>query len=501
MPGSAAPTVVAFRQHERCPSCDSERVEYEFTVSNARLLRCSDCSVLFLHETPAGAPPSDDETVAERVRDRIAHFIAHVAEPPARLLVLIPPGSRVCIDGATVADAERFAFGDGSHGMYDGAVCVDSLDRVEDPPALLERLRLVLADGAPVAFTVPSVDSSTARYAGSSWRGFRSGAWLFHGVDTLQNVLVRHGFRDSRVYVDGAFRSHSLRMRGIANLLGAVRLRSAAVRAQSRARYLDESVTMICRRGAPIERYRLSVIVPVYNERRTLDDVLTRLIAKRIEGVDIEIIIVESNSTDGSRAAVLAYAGCPGVEIVLQDNPRGKGNAVRSGIARATGDIVLFQDADLEYEIEDYDDLIRPIVAFRHNFVIGSRHKKKGGAWKMRKFSGAPVLSQIFNAGHIVFLALLNGLYGQSLDDPFSMFKVFRRDCLAGLVLECDRFDFDFEIVIKLVRKGYRPHEIPVNYNSRSIAEGKKVTVVRDPLTWLVALARFRTSRLYPNDT
>lgn len=103
----------------------------------------------------------------------------------------------------------------------------------------------------------------------------------------------------------------------------------------------------------------------------------------------------------------------------------------------------------------------------------------------------------MFNVGHVVFLQLLNRIYDQHLADPFSMFKVFRRDCIAGLSFECDRFDFDFEIVIKLLRKGYRPLEIPVNYHSRSIAEGKKVSMVRDPLTWLRALARYRTSPLY----
>jgi hypothetical protein len=88
-------------------------------------------------------------------------------------------------------------------------------------------------------------------------------------------------------------------------------------------------------------------------------------------------------------------------------------------------------------------------------------------------------------------------MYWQSLNDPFSMYKVFRRDCLYGLTFECNRFDFDFELVIKLLRKGYRPVEIPVNYRSRSLSEGKKVTVLGDPLTWLRALVRFRFQHLY----
>jgi hypothetical protein len=115
----------------------------------------------------------------------------------------------------------------------------------------------------------------------------------------------------------------------------------------------------------------------------------------------------------------------------------------------------------------------------------------------MRQFSDAPALASIFNLGHLFFLTLFNLVYGQRLTDPFTMFKVFRRDCLYGLTFECNRFDFDHEIVIKLLRKGYKPVELPVNYRSRSIKEGKKVTMVRDPLTWLRAIWKFRKSPLY----
>ncbi len=159
--------------------------------------------------------------------------------------------------------------------------------------------------------------------------------------------------------------------------------------------------------------------------------------------------------------------------------------------------MVLFQDADLEYDIDDYDDLIAPLLAYRRNFVIGSRHVSKGRVWKIRQFNDAVALAAIFNAGHMFFLGLFNFLYRQRLRDPFSMFKVFRRECLYGLSFECDRFDFDFEIVIKLLRKGYRPLELPVNYQARSPSEGKKVTMLRDPLTWMRALLKFRWGPLY----
>ena len=100
---------------------------------------------------------------------------------------------------------------------------------------------------------------------------------------------------------------------------------------------------------------------------------------------------------------------------------------------------------------------------------------------------------------HVALLAMFNGLYKQSLRDPFTMYKVFRRDCLYGLTFECNRFDFDYEINIKLLRKGYRPLEIPVNYESRSFKEGKKVSFFRDPPTWVRAMLRLRRSPLYPS--
>jgi hypothetical protein len=452
--------------------------------------------MLFLREVPSKRAHETTD-VGARLRNRIAHLRQNSLVPLPAVLAIVPDGSSVGLSGQDVVEASEVVFGTIPGQKYDAVVCVDVLDRVDDPGALLDRLHALLPYGAPLSVTVRSVDSTAARHARAAWRGFRTGAARFYGVDSLQSTLIRHGFRDARTYVDGVIHPGSLRLRSAARLAAATRLGGAAVRVQERAGFIDESITLVCLRAEPIERYRLSVIVPVYNEARTFSELMSRLLAKTIDGVDIDVTVIESNSSDGSRAEVLRYDSHPRVSIILQDRPRGKGNAVRAGLAKAKGDIILFQDADLEYEIEDYEDLIRPIISHHRNFVIGSRHGRQGNAWKIRDFNGAPVLSQVFNAGHVLFLTLLNALYGQSLSDPFSMFKVFRRDCLAGLIFECNRFDFDFEIVIKLLRKGYRPLEIPVNYHSRSIAEGKKVTMVRDPLTWLRALARFRKSALY----
>ena len=114
---------------------------------------------------------------------------------------------------------------------------------------------------------------------------------------------------------------------------------------------------------------------------------MDRLIAKSIDGVNIEIVLVESNSSDGTREDAVRYGAHPRVRLILQDRPRGKGHAVRAGLAACTGDVVLFQDADLEYDIDDYDDLIAPLLAYRRNFVIGSRHVSKGRVWKIRQFN------------------------------------------------------------------------------------------------------------------
>jgi hypothetical protein len=170
---------------------------------------------------------------------------------------------------------------------------------------------------------------------------------------------------------------------------------------------------------------------------------------------------------------------------------------VRAGLRQASGDWILIQDADLEYDVEDYDALLRPLQRYQRAFVLGSRH---AGHWGLRVLDDQPVLSALMNAGHLLFLAGFNVLYGQRLRDPFTMYKVFRRDCLHQLEFSANRFDFDFELVIKLVRKGYRPLEVPVTYRSRSFADGKKVSMWRDPLTWTWALFRYRLTPLYKKE-
>ena len=247
-------------------------------------------------------------------------------------------------------------------------------------------------------------------------------------------------------------------------------------------------------KAQPITNGTLSVIVPIYNERATVSESLEAILNKRIPGWSMEFILVESNSTDGTREIVSTYRSHPGVKLIYEDKPRGKGHAVRTGLAQATGDVILIKDADLEYDVADYDILLAPIAAGRQSFVLGSRHG--AGGWAIRKFNDQPLHALALNLAHWTFTLMLNVALGIWLKDPFTMYKVFRRDAIAGLRFECNRFDFDWELLMKLVRKGHRPIEIPISYQSRSFKEGKKVTMVRDPLTWLRALVKYRFQSL-----
>lgn len=231
----------------------------------------------------------------------------------------------------------------------------------------------------------------------------------------------------------------------------------------------------------------------VYDEEPTVKKAVDAVLLAHLPGdMGLQLIIVESNSTDETRAIVSSYDD-PRITLILQDAARGKGNAVREGLTLVTGQVVLIQDGDLEYSVEDYPDLLAPIIAGETDFVLGSRHAK---GVPMRDFADARLVSRIMNAGHWIFTGLFNVFFGTRLRDPFTMYKVFRTECTTGLDFVSNRFDFDYELVAKLVRRGYVPVEVPVTYHSRSYADGKKVRLIRDPLSWIVALFRFRFTPL-----
>jgi glycosyltransferase involved in cell wall biosynthesis len=221
---------------------------------------------------------------------------------------------------------------------------------------------------------------------------------------------------------------------------------------------------------------KLSVVIPVYNEKGTFEELLTRIAAVPIPK---EVIVVDDASTDGTRERIQALersrlaapdrGGPPAapMEMVFhyQEVNQGKGAAVRKGISLSTGDVLIVQDADLEYDPADYPALVAPIVEGRADVVYGSRFK--GGALRNGYFG-----NYLANRA----LTMLSNLFtGLSLTDMETCYKVMRGDIARSLRLTADRFGFDPEITAKIARGKHRVTEVPVRYAGRSYAEGKKI--------------------------
>ncbi len=244
------------------------------------------------------------------------------------------------------------------------------------------------------------------------------------------------------------------------------------------------------------QSFDLSIIIPVYNEALTVSELLEQVYDFDLGKIKRQLIIVESNSHDGSREIVLEFAkNKPDVTIVLQPRPMGKGTAVRSGLKLATGEIILIQDADLEYSVTDYPKLLQPILDGQTDFVLGSRHLRyqQPQQWAIRNFKGRDkLMAFIMNIGGVLFHGLFNFVYGTKLSDPTTMFKVFRRNLIQKLHLTGKYFEFDFELVSKLIRTGHQPLEVAIHYKSRSPSEGKKVSVSRDVIRWFWVILKYR---------
>jgi len=214
---------------------------------------------------------------------------------------------------------------------------------------------------------------------------------------------------------------------------------------------------------------RLSVIVPAYNERPTVEQLLARVAAAPLpEGMEREIVVVDDGSTDGTREllAELAGRGEPApFRLVLHEENRGKGAAVRTGLAAGTGDVLLIQDADLEYDPREYPRLLGPILEGEADVVFGSR------------FLGGPhrVLFFWHYLGNRFLTTLSNMLTDLNLSDMETCYKVFRREVLDGVELRSNRFGIEPELTAKVARRGARIFEVPISYRGRTYAEGKKI--------------------------
>lgn len=390
-------------------------------------------------------------------------------------------------------------------GQFDGAIIHYALEKSKHPVRLLMKIHEMLKLDAPLLVSSISLNSYPKKIFQQDWIGWQFTDNFYFDNQTIQSMLWHCGFNRlelaekrhlfSLAHIDERLQNvqtvYASFISFIARLLPSKLLHSIKVELPT------SGFVISARKSSSISSPQVSIVMPVYNEVATVEQAIQAVLNKELPNIKRELLIIESNSTDGSREVVETFADHPDVRVIFEDRPRGKGHAVRKGLEAVEGHIILIQDADLEYDVNDYDDLLAPLLNYEASFVLGSRHQQN---WKMRQFTDMPLLSLIYNSGHIFFLTLFNILYRQSLKDPFTMYKVFRSDCIHNLKFECNRFDFDFELVIKLIRKGYQPKEIPVNYRSRSHEEGKKVSIYRDPITWIKALIKYRFASIYRSD-
>jgi glycosyltransferase involved in cell wall biosynthesis len=229
----------------------------------------------------------------------------------------------------------------------------------------------------------------------------------------------------------------------------------------------------------PRTTYRkLSVIVPVFNERNTVVECVRRMRAVDLP-VEREIIIVDDGSDDGTRG-VLSQLGDSTVRVVLHPHNLGKGAAIRTALEHVTGDLVLIQDADLEYDPDDWAKLLAPVLKGRAVVVYGSRFTGERSNMLLLHWIGNRFLSLVTNV-----------LYNTTLSDMETCYKLFDTRVLDDMTLRADRFDFEPEVTAKVLRRKVRIYEVPISYSGREVDEGKKITW-RDGFVALWTLVKYR---------
>ena len=208
---------------------------------------------------------------------------------------------------------------------------------------------------------------------------------------------------------------------------------------------------------------KLSIVIPIYNERETLETLIAKVNAV---DYDKEIILIDDFSTDGTREILNKYENKEGFKVIYHNHNQGKGAALRTGFSSVNGDIIIIQDADLEYNPADYGTLIEPIMDGRADVVYGSR------------FLGGPhrVLFFWHYIGNMVLTTLSNMLTNVNLTDMETGYKVFTKKVNDTLTFKCNRFGFEPEFTAKVAKNNFKIYEVPISYNGRDYSEGKKIT-------------------------
>lgn len=223
----------------------------------------------------------------------------------------------------------------------------------------------------------------------------------------------------------------------------------------------------------------LSVVMPVYNERDTIEEIIGRVLRVPIR---TELIVVDDGSKDGTRDILKALADRHRFRLILQDTNQGKGAALRRGFADVTGDLVVIQDADLEYSPEEYPELVELICQGRADVVYGSRFLGRHRVFLFTHY-----------LGNLLLTFLTNVLYNTMLSDMETCYKVMRVEVLRSMTLKSNGFGIEPELTAKIFKRGYRVYEVPITYDGRGYEEGKKITW-RDGLVALWVLVKYRFS-------
>jgi len=442
-----------------CPLCESNRIVYDFVINESPVYSCNDCSHFFKNPQPINTFATDENLInPERFRNLIQSELKSDSNKKLKIL-------EIGMSLLDIKDYELTSF-KGSNAIlsyiekepqnkYDCCILSNTLEYSNSPYDLLRNIHESLKRNGLLLFYIPVIGSKATKNYKHNWPAFSSGSLHFFSIATIQNILCKCGFEQIKIKVAD-----------------------------------DDGVFISCKADTLRDEKYISIIIPVYNEEKTVRTLLNNVISKQLDGLKKEIIIIESNSKDSTRQIVENFAKeHPEVKLVLEERPQGKGHAVRNGFKEATGDFIAIQDGDLEYDINDYDQLVVPLINYQKAFVLGSRHT---GDWKMRNFGDNKLKATYMNFGHIFFTSLINIGCRVKLKDPFTMYKLFRRECLYDLEFDGNRFEIDWEIVIKLIRKGYIPEEIPINYSSRGYKEGKKVSLMIDPFRWIICFIRYK---------